>query len=326
MLRLLRHWRDGRRIELGNAVVTLNYLNLCNLCFLLCLNSISHRDFLLRFVVFPVLPLGDMNKRMRHWEHLGLHSEKPARGGWAVLLAVVVAGLAGPPAVRGQLEILPQRPSGLSKDLRARIGQVLLDSSQRYQSADRPAPTPELQMAEGLFQSNQAPRALALLAAVVRDDAFNQAASDRLLAELTQRSFGLLAGVSNLPVQPPFDGRLPRRSPDGQRELRRWPDGAGQIHDLHTDQPLGAPLSHAKGITAAWFSPDGLRVATTSNPDGSARIWDATTGLPLSPLLRHRSYVNSARFSPNGLLLMTGSATAPRGSGTASRVRPGVNP
>jgi hypothetical protein len=254
-----------------------------------------------------------------------------------LICALLCVWQAAAPAALQAQPAMPGRPAdGLSNIVQQSIGQVLLASPLRPEfvaqagplvelqttnawfqsllaSPPRPqfvveaAPTVELQTAKGWFQSNQSPRALAFLAAVLRNDPFNQAAADSLVAALTQRSFPRLLEVSNRLVQPAFDGRLPCRSPDGQRELRRLPDGTGQLYDVRTGQPLGVPLTHASGITAAWFSPDGLRAATSSNPDGSARIWDATTGLPLSPLLKHRSYVNSARFSADGLLLVTGS-------------------
>jgi hypothetical protein len=191
--------------------------------------------------------------------------------------------------------------------LQRSVGKALLDSPSRRQRAAASAAFAELRQAEDWLSSNQAPRALAFLADVLRKDPSNHLAVERLLAVLSQRNFPRLLEVTNAPAQPATNVTSPWKSPDGHRELRRLPDGSGQLYDVRTGQPAGVPLIHGKGITAAWFSPDGLRVATTSNPDCSACIWDATTGLPLSPLLKHRSYVNSARFSPDGLLLVTGS-------------------
>ncbi len=196
----------------------------------------------------------------------------------AGLCLVTLSGLQAQPGIGQDPEAMPGR-------YYQGLGKALLASPERRAGVFMAVDVEVLQQAEQFFGTNQAPRAVALLAEVLRKDPSNPLAAERLLAALNQRNFPRLLDVSNAPAQPTFDGKLPCRSPDGGRELRRQEDRSGRLYDARTGQPVGAPMVHAKGITAAWFSPDGLRVATTSNPDGSARIWDATTGMPLSSLL-----------------------------------------
>lgn len=70
-------------------------------------------------------------------------------------------------------------------------------------------------------------------------------------------------------------------------------------------------LRHEKPVHSAQFSPDGLRVVTTSL-DRTARVWDARTAQPLTDPLPHEAVVWGAHFSPNGLLVVTWSPTAAR--------------
>lgn len=57
-------------------------------------------------------------------------------------------------------------------------------------------------------------------------------------------------------------------------------------------------------MSSAQFSPDGLRVVTTSG-DKTARIWEAATGKPLATLQDHQDLVSSAQFSSDGLRVVT---------------------
>jgi len=61
-----------------------------------------------------------------------------------------------------------------------------------------------------------------------------------------------------------------------------------------------------RGVTSAAFSPDGLRVVTSSF-DRTARVWDANTGAPLAVLSGHEATVYSAAFSPDGSRVATAS-------------------
>jgi len=60
-------------------------------------------------------------------------------------------------------------------------------------------------------------------------------------------------------------------------------------------------------VESARFSPDGLRVVTSSD-DCTARVWDAHTGQALSEPLKHGAAVLSAQFSPDGQRVVTASS------------------
>ena len=61
---------------------------------------------------------------------------------------------------------------------------------------------------------------------------------------------------------------------------------------------------HQGSVTHAAFSPDGLRIITTSE-DHSALLWDAHSGQLLSSLLGHSDQVRYAAFSTDGTRVIT---------------------
>jgi uncharacterized protein YjbI with pentapeptide repeats len=61
---------------------------------------------------------------------------------------------------------------------------------------------------------------------------------------------------------------------------------------------------HTGGVRSCAWSPDGTRLATTSD-DGTARIWDPSTGEQLQQLTGHTSGVTSCAWSPDGTRLAT---------------------
>ncbi len=77
---------------------------------------------------------------------------------------------------------------------------------------------------------------------------------------------------------------------------------------LAVAQPLAlAVLSgHESIVSTAQFSPDGLRIVTSSS-DKTARLWDALSGKPIATLSGHTWSVSSAQFSPDGLRIVTSS-------------------
>ncbi|MDO8310936.1 MAG: TIR domain-containing protein [Sideroxyarcus sp.] len=83
---------------------------------------------------------------------------------------------------------------------------------------------------------------------------------------------------------------------------------ASQPKILMRGEDASAPRSHDDEVTNAAFSPDGLRIVTTSR-DSTARLWDAQTARPVSgiPPLQHTDGkpVWGAVFSPNGRLILT---------------------
>lgn len=61
---------------------------------------------------------------------------------------------------------------------------------------------------------------------------------------------------------------------------------------------------HTGQVYFAVFSPDGSKIATTSD-DGAARLWDVASGAPLAVLTDHDGQVFTAIFSPDSRLLVT---------------------
>jgi WD40 repeat protein len=62
---------------------------------------------------------------------------------------------------------------------------------------------------------------------------------------------------------------------------------------------------HTGVITSASYSPDGMKILTTST-DRTARVWDARTGVQLIPSLEHDDEVVSGVFSSDGQRVATG--------------------
>ena len=90
--------------------------------------------------------------------------------------------------------------------------------------------------------------------------------------------------------------------------------GSGEIHEVGgvvlsvaaTGTPIGAPIRHERGVTAATFRPDGKAVLTVGW-DGVARLTDTVTGEPLGHPSSHAGSILGAAFSPDGRLFLTGS-------------------
>jgi WD40 repeat protein len=96
-------------------------------------------------------------------------------------------------------------------------------------------------------------------------------------------------------------------------EALRLDAGDPQREDIHRRR-LAAVLRqcprleqvffHDNEIFDAAFSPDGLRVVTTS-ADFTARVWDSSTGRPVTPPLQHANCVLTASFSRDGRRVIT---------------------
>jgi WD40 repeat protein len=95
-------------------------------------------------------------------------------------------------------------------------------------------------------------------------------------------------------------------SPNGLHIVTEWGgnDGTARVWDAATAKPIGQPMHLPQFFETVSFSPDGLRILTTSG-DGTARLWEAATGKPIGQPMRHRGFLRSAAFSPDGLRLVT---------------------
>mgnify|MGYP000128171588 CR=1 FL=1 len=91
--------------------------------------------------------------------------------------------------------------------------------------------------------------------------------------------------------------------------IRGWNrDAALGEQRMRKGGPEAFTLSgHTDNINAIVFSPDGNRIATASS-DGTARVWDAATGAQLLVLRGHGGSVLSAAFDASGTRIATGSA------------------
>jgi hypothetical protein len=80
-------------------------------------------------------------------------------------------------------------------------------------------------------------------------------------------------------------------------------DGTARVWDASTGQPLTEGLKHNGAVTSAHFSPDGLRVVTTSK-DHNARVWDVPLASPPIPdwLPELAEAVAGQRFNKKRLL------------------------
>jgi WD40 repeat protein/serine/threonine protein kinase len=81
-------------------------------------------------------------------------------------------------------------------------------------------------------------------------------------------------------------------------------DPVAKVWDAQTGKELFILKGHAKAIQHALFSPDGKRLATSSD-DNTARIWNAQTGRELLILKGHTKTVRHTLFSPDGKRLAT---------------------
>jgi WD40 repeat protein len=81
-------------------------------------------------------------------------------------------------------------------------------------------------------------------------------------------------------------------------------DGAAVLWDTAADEPVGPPLTHEGGVTAAAFRPDGQALLTAGG-DGTVCLWDLATRRRLVGPLRHPSPVRALAFSPDGGMFLT---------------------
>jgi WD40 repeat protein/serine/threonine protein kinase len=96
----------------------------------------------------------------------------------------------------------------------------------------------------------------------------------------------------------PVSGRLASVGPDG-----------GRLWNLSTGKELCALSGHERPLTSVAFSPDGRRVATTSQ-DGTMRVWDAADGHEIHKfrLAAPGAIIHQVAFAADGRHLATANA------------------
>lgn len=156
----------------------------------------------------------------------------------------------------------------------------------------------ESRQAEDMFSDGRSPMGLALLAHLLRSDPHNEAAAQRLVYALSQRSFALPVDEESVQVH------FPR--PSGDYRLEKSESGTEVLVYRHADNELIATLKHDGQVQSEQLSPDGLMVVTACFDD-TVRLWETRTGKPLLPPLRHDGPVWNAVFSPEGLRVVSSS-------------------
>jgi WD40 repeat protein len=114
-------------------------------------------------------------------------------------------------------------------------------------------------------------------------------------------------------------------SPNGQVLAVGYNDGAAQLWDVASRQPMGEPMPHSDGSASDdapdppqfAFSPDGGRLLTVDSW-GMGRLWDVATQSPAGDLPESYS-ITAAAFSPDAKTLATASDEGVQLWNTASR-------
>jgi len=77
-------------------------------------------------------------------------------------------------------------------------------------------------------------------------------------------------------------------------------DKSARLWDARTLRAIGEPLVHDAPVNCVRFSPDGLRVVTSTAQPTQVRIWDVRTTQPLTGWIHSGAPVSAVRFSADG--------------------------
>jgi WD40 repeat protein len=189
----------------------------------------------------------------------------------------------------------------------------------------------ERQRTEQLVEANEAPRAVALLAARLRQDPEDTGAAMLAMSVLEQRNFGLAVsssvshgnGVSLNRVQVHANGEdVVTAGNDGRAWLwtiKRIGEASEVPSDAITSQVSGSPcfefrtnrppLEHAAPVRWVEFCHDPKHdLVATASDDHTARVWRVADAMPLCPPLRHDGPVRMVVFEPGDRRVATASA------------------
>jgi WD40 repeat protein len=95
-------------------------------------------------------------------------------------------------------------------------------------------------------------------------------------------------------------------SPDGKTLAVGSPNGAAQLWNVTTGQPVSSMSGGSALNASAVFSPDGAVLATVAASEagnGPARLWDVASGQPIGGPVGGSSSSAAAAFSPDGRTL-----------------------
>ncbi len=192
--------------------------------------------------------------------------------------------------------------------------QYVSEKEEQRQAAETNLRRLELERARSLFVADNAPAALASLAALLRKDPSNTVVAEWIINELTSRNFAL-------PIAKPMvhgdKVHFAQFSADSRRLVTASRANEARVWDALTGRPISPSLKHGHwvverseftgGLHPLWarFSPDGRRVLTGS-ADNVAQVWDAETGQPVGAPMVHPNWVTDVTFSPDGSLVVTG--------------------
>lgn len=95
-------------------------------------------------------------------------------------------------------------------------------------------------------------------------------------------------------------------TPRGDLVASGCEDGAVQLVDARTLEPLAVLPAHPGTVWDLAFHPDGTRLATACH-DGVVRLFDVPDGQPVTQLRGHADYVKGLAWSPDGTFLVSGS-------------------
>lgn len=192
------------------------------------------------------------------------------------------------------------------------------------------------------FARDDASRALAILADILRNDPNDRVVATRLLSALTYRNF-------TLPLRQPFpvshNSETIAFSPDGKfvAAIAADPPGdtAAQIWSVDPSLPQIPAMLHSNRVEHLEFSADGKGLIVSANElrkfqeggrealipvQGAAWIWNAATGQRVAGPLAHDVGVWSASFNPAGNRALTVGADRTARVWDAARGTPTAQP
>jgi len=161
-----------------------------------------------------------------------------------------------------------------------------------------------LREAEGLFVADEAPRAVAVLAGLVRQNPSNTVAISRLMSALEYRDFGHPVSA---PAPYPGDALGIHWRADANRIAVVGGDGLVHQWDAGSLSSWNETISFGPGVTRVAFAPVGSRMAVARGT--LVECWDLFTAT-LVHRFDHGRTVTGLRFSSDGSTLASADETA----------------